>query len=172
MFGAQLAKAAGARVIATTSSAEKAEKYKTVVGVDEVINYRETPEWSAEVRKLTDGNGIEHILEVGGQTTLSQSFKAVQIGGHIHILGMVGGVNETGIDFNEFSMAMIINRLNLHGQAVGSTEMFRKLLEFMERHQIRPVVGKVFEWEQAVEALDYLAAGAHFGKIVIKIQQA
>jgi NADPH:quinone reductase-like Zn-dependent oxidoreductase len=65
MFGAQFAKAAGARVIATTSSAEKAEKYKTAVGVDDVVNYRETPEWSEEVLKLTGGKGVEHVLEVG-----------------------------------------------------------------------------------------------------------
>ncbi|KAG8701383.1 hypothetical protein FRC09_005396 [Ceratobasidium sp. 395] len=169
VFGAQLAKVVGARVIATTSSADKAEKYRKLVGANEVINYRETPEWSEEVRKLTDGKGVEQILEVGGQTTLPQSLKAAQVGGHIHILGMVGGFEGTDINFAEFSMAMILGRLNLHGQMVGSKVMLQRLVEFMEKHKIKPVIGKAFEWGQAVEAFDYMAAGAHFGKVVIKI---
>ncbi|KAG9127693.1 hypothetical protein FRC07_010766 [Ceratobasidium sp. 392] len=169
VLGAQLAKVAGARVIATTSSAEKIETYKSIVGADDVVNYRETPGWSEEVLKLTDGKGVEHILEVGGQTTLSQSLKAAQVGGHIHILGTVGGFEQTGINFGEFSLALILGRLNLHGQAVGSKEMFQRLVDFMEKHKVKPVVGKVFGWNQAVEALDYTAAGAHFGKVVIKI---
>jgi threonine dehydrogenase-like Zn-dependent dehydrogenase len=133
VFGAQFAKAVGARVIGTTSSAEKAEKYKTVVGVDEVVNYRETPEWSEEVLKLTAGKGVEHVLEVGalspsvllriqlmwacdmigGQTTLGQSLKSTQVGGHIHILGIVGGINDSAINFGELSYAMIVGRLNV-----------------------------------------------------------
>ncbi|QRV90721.1 Zinc-binding dehydrogenase [Ceratobasidium sp. AG-Ba] len=170
VFGAQLAKAAGARVIATTSSAEKIEQYKSIVGVDDVINYRENPNWSDQVLALSKGGGVEHVLEVGGQTTFLQSLKSTQFGGHIHILGIVGGNTNDGINFGEFSFLTITRRLNLHGQAVGSKDMLKRMVKFVEEHNIKPVVGKVFDWEHAVEAFDYIAAGSHFGKVVVKIQ--
>ncbi|KAG9127690.1 hypothetical protein FRC07_010763 [Ceratobasidium sp. 392] len=169
VIGAQLAKAVGARVIATTSSKEKAEKYKAL-GVDEVINYRENPEWSKKVRELTGGEGVERVLEVGGQGTLIQSVKSIKREGLVHVIGFVAGQGNPTETINDLTMMLVFGQGTLAAISVGSKEMAEKLDVFLAEHKIKPVVDRVFGWNEAIEALDYQFKGSHFGKVVIKIE--
>jgi NADPH:quinone reductase-like Zn-dependent oxidoreductase len=121
--GLQFAKAAGARVIATTSSAAKAEILKKL-GADHVINYKETPEWGDEAKKLTGGAGVDHVLEVGGAHTVTQSLKALAIGGLVTIIGWIAGPGETGPSFPQILSSMGVVR----GIVVGSREQFEAMV--------------------------------------------
>ncbi|KAF8708109.1 Zinc-binding dehydrogenase, partial [Rhizoctonia solani] len=114
VFGAQLAKAAGARVIATTSSKEKAAKYKDL-GVDEIINYREVPEWSSKVKELTGGRGVEQVLEVGGQGTLMQSLKSIKREGFVHVIGVVAQSNPGGETLHDLAMTVLFGQASMAG---------------------------------------------------------
>ncbi|KAG8777490.1 hypothetical protein FRC12_000357 [Ceratobasidium sp. 428] len=166
--GAQLAKAAGARVIATTSSKDKAEKYKAL-GVDEVINYRENPEWSEKVKELTGGEGVERVLDVGGQGTLIQSIKSIKREGVVNVIGFLGQ-GDSSETLNDLAVMLVFGQGTLSAIAVGSKEMNGKLNAFLAEHKIKPVVDRVFGWNEAIEALDYQFGGSHFGKVVIKIE--
>ncbi|CAE6404091.1 unnamed protein product [Rhizoctonia solani] len=168
VFGAQLAKAAGARVIATTSSKEKAAKYKDL-GVDEIINYREVPEWSSKVKELTGGKGVEQVLEVGGQGTLMQSLKSIKREGFVHVIGVVAQSNPGGETLHDLAMTVLFGQASMAGILVGSKAMCERLDTFMTKHKIKPVIDRVFGWSEVVDALDYQLSGSHFGKIIIKI---
>ncbi|KAF8672823.1 Zinc-binding dehydrogenase [Rhizoctonia solani] len=168
VFGAQLAKAAGARVIATTSSKEKAAKYKDL-GADDIINYREVPEWSNKVRELTEGKGVEQVLEVGGQGTLMQSIKSAKREGLVHVIGAVAQGNPGGETLQDLAMTLLFGQASIGGIVVGSKAMCERLDAFMTEHKIKPVVDRVFGWTEVVDALDYQLSGSHFGKIVVKI---
>ncbi|CAE6398134.1 unnamed protein product [Rhizoctonia solani] len=168
VFGAQLAKAAGARVIATTSSKEKEAKYKAL-GVDEIINYREVPEWSNKVKELTDGKGVDQVLEVGGQGTLVQSLKSVHREGFVHVIGVVAQGSPTNESLQDLAFMLLFNQSTMSGILVGSKAMCERLDAFMAEHKIKPVIDWVFGWTEVVDALDYQLSGSHFGKVVIKI---
>lgn len=168
VFGAQFAKAAGARVIATTSSKEKEAEYRAL-GVDEIINYREVPEWSAKVKELTGGKGVQQVLEVGGQGTLVQSLKSVEREGFVHVIGVVAQGNPAEETINDLAMLLLFGQATMSGILVGSKEMAQRLDAFITEHKIKPVVDRVFGWTEVVDALDYQLGGSHFGKIVIKI---
>ncbi|GAB1525951.1 Zinc-binding dehydrogenase [Rhizoctonia solani] len=168
VFGAQLAKAAGARVIATTSSKEKAAKYKDL-GVDEIINYREVPEWSSKVKELTGGKGVEQVLEVGGQGTLMQSLKSIKREGFVHVIGVVAQGNPGGETLHDLAMTLLFGQASMAGILVGNKAMCERLDAFMTKHKIKPVIDRVFGWSEVVDALDYQLSGSHFGKIIIKI---
>ncbi|CEL57314.1 putative alcohol dehydrogenase [Rhizoctonia solani AG-1 IB] len=168
VFGAQLAKAAGARVIATTSSKEKEAKYKAL-GVDEIINYRETPEWSNKVMELTGGQGVEQVLEVGGQGTLMQSLNSVKREGFVHVIGVIAQGNSRGETLQDLAMNLLFGQATMSGILVGSKSMCERLDAFMTEHKIRPIIDRVFGWTEVVDALDYQLGGSHFGKIVIRI---
>ncbi|CUA70505.1 alcohol dehydrogenase zinc-binding domain protein [Rhizoctonia solani] len=164
VFGAQLCKAAGARVIATTSSQVKAERYRWL-GVDEVINYREFPQWSVKVKELTEGHGVEQVLEVGGQGTLVQSVRSVKPNGYVHMIGAVAG-NTPGGGLAELGGAIVSTPVS--GHMVGSKAMCERLDKFITEHKIKPVIDRVFGWNEVIEAFDYQLGGGHFGKIVVK----
>ncbi|KDN40382.1 hypothetical protein RSAG8_08145, partial [Rhizoctonia solani AG-8 WAC10335] len=161
VFGAQLCKATGARVIATTSNQAKAERYKSL-GVEEVMNYREFPEWPAKVKEVTGGQGVEQVLEIGGQGTLVHSVKSVKANGHVHVIGAVAGSIPSG-SLAELGGAIV------SGHMVGSKAMCERLDAFITQHKIKPVIDRVFGWNEVIEALDYQLTGGHFGKIVVKI---
>ena len=162
VFGLQFAHAAGCRTIITSSSDEKLERAKTL-GADTAVNYRQTPEWSKAVRAATGGVGADVILEVGGGGTIEQSMRAIRIGGHIAIIGVVAGAG------NPFNPASLIgNSAKLQGLSVGSREMFEAMCSAIDQHRIRPVVDKVFPWEEARAAFEAMAGGEHFGKIVLQ----
>ena len=161
IFGLQFAKAAGLRALITSSSDEKLERAKTL-GSDPLVNYRQTPQWSKPVREATAGVGADFIMEVGGQGTIEQSLKAVRIGGHIAIIGVVA---QGGSGINP--AVLIGNAARMQGVFVGSRDMFEAMCRAIELHQIRPVVDKVFPWTEARAAFEAMAGGEHFGKIVL-----
>ncbi|CAE6438109.1 unnamed protein product [Rhizoctonia solani] len=168
VFGAQLAKAAGARVIATTSSKAKAEQYKSL-GVDDVVNYREVSEWSTKVKELTGGRGVDHVLEIGGEGTILHSVKSIRPDGLVHVIGAVANNTPSSGSLAEFGLAVLATPATVSGILVGSKVMCERLDKFMTEHKIKPVIDRVFEWNEVIEALDYQLTGGHFGKIVVKI---
>ena len=162
ILGLQFAHAAGYRTLITSSSDEKLARAKAL-GADHLVNYKTTPAWSGPVRAATDGRGADFIMEVGGGGTIHESMKAIRIGGHIAIIGVVAGA---GDPFNP--AALIGNSAKLQGLSVGSREMFESMCRAIDLHQIRPVVDKVFAWTDAKAAFTAMAGGEHFGKIVLE----
>ncbi|KAE9391602.1 NAD(P)-binding protein [Gymnopus androsaceus JB14] len=165
IHGLQFALASGARVIATSSSDEKL-KIITKLGAHHVINYKRTPEWHENVLELTDGRGVDHILEVGGAGSLEHSLKCIRIGGWIHIIGFVGGGTPTNV-----VSASILKSCYLRGIQIGSVAQFKDMNRLLTLHPeiTRPVIDKVFPFEEARQAFVYLRSQAHVGKIVIKL---
>ncbi|MCR5876331.1 NAD(P)-dependent alcohol dehydrogenase [Phenylobacterium sp. J426] len=162
IFGLQFAAAAGLRTLITSSSDAKLERTRTL-GADHTVNYKATPAWSKPVREVTQGRGADFIMEVGGGGTIQESMKAIKIGGHIAIIGIVAGAGEP---FNP--AALIGNSAKLQGLSVGSRDMFEAMCRFIELKQIRPVVDKVVPWTEAKAAIAAMGAGEHFGKIVLE----
>ncbi len=162
IFGLQFAHAAGYRTLITSSSDEKLARAKDL-GADHVVNYKTTPAWSGPVREATGGKGADFIMEVGGGGTIQESMKAIKIGGHIAIIGVVAGA---GDPFNP--AALIGNSAKLQGLSVGSRDMFEAMCRAMDLHKIGPVVDKVFPFTEAKAAFSAMAGGEHFGKIVLE----
>ncbi len=162
IFGLQFARAAGLRTVITSSSDEKLARAKAM-GAEHLVNYKTTPAWSGPVREATGGRGADFIMEVGGGGTIQESMKAIRIGGHIAIIGVVAGA---GDPFNP--AALIGNSAKLQGLSVGSRDMFEAMCRAIELHKIAPVVDKVFPWTDAKAAFSAMAGGEHFGKIVLQ----
>jgi NADPH:quinone reductase-like Zn-dependent oxidoreductase len=162
IFGLQFAHAAGYRTLITSSSDEKLSRAKDL-GADHLVNYRQTPEWSGPVREASGGVGADLIVEVGGGGTIEQSLRAVRIGGHIAIVGVVAGL---GSGFNP--AVLIGNSARVQGLSVGSRDMFEAMCRAIELHRIHPVVDKVFPWTEARAAFAAMQGGEHFGKIVLE----
>jgi NADPH:quinone reductase-like Zn-dependent oxidoreductase len=164
IFGLQFAHAAGYRTLITSSSDEKLARAKAM-GANHLVNYRQQPEWSQAVREVTGGVGADLVIEVGGGGTIEQTMKAIRIGGHVAIVGVVGGLG------GPFNTAMLItNSVKVQGLSVGSRDMFEAMCRAIELHGIRPVVDKVFPWTEAAAAFAAMQAGQHFGKIVLEFQ--
>ncbi|MBE5202441.1 NAD(P)-dependent alcohol dehydrogenase [Pectobacterium quasiaquaticum] len=161
LFAVQLAKAMGARVIATTSSDTKAEQLKAL-GADEAINYKEHPEWSQQVRELTDGYGVNRIVEVGGPGTFEQSIKAIAVGGQVSIVGVVAGLQGT-IEF----MSMFRSHAHYQCIALGSRQDLEDLVRFITEHNIHPIIDSRFAFDDAKLAFERLMTRNVFGKIVV-----
>jgi NADPH:quinone reductase-like Zn-dependent oxidoreductase len=162
LFALQFARMAGARVIATSSSDAKLQKAREL-GASEGVNYRHTPQWAKAVKQATAGKGVDHVVEVGGAATLTQSLHAVRVGGHIDVIGILSGVSA------EIPSVLILHKsVHLHGIYVGSREMFEEMNRAIALNRMRPVVDRVFGFEETAAALAYLESGAHFGKIVIR----
>jgi len=162
IFGLQFAKAAGYRTIITSSSDEKLERAKAL-GADHLVNYKSTPDWAKAVRELTGGVGADFIMEVGGAGTMQQSLRAVRIGGHIAVIGVVAGAGE-GLN----PAVLIGNSAKLQGLSVGSREMYEAMCRAIALHRIEPIVDKVFPWTEAGAAFGAMQGGEHFGKIVLQ----
>lgn len=162
IFALQFAKMAGARVIQTSSSDVKLQRLR-LMAADEVINYKATPDWDKPVRKATGGLGADHVVEVGGAGTLPISSKAVRRGGHIALIGVLTG----GGAFDP--RLMMIKGVRLQGIFVGSRAMFEEMNRAIALAGMRPVIDRVFEFTQLHEALEYMASGAHFGKICLRV---
>ncbi len=163
IFALQFAKQAGARVIATTSGKDGKEERLRVMGADAVINYRTTPEWDRAARDLTGGVGVDHVIEVGGAGTLPLSMKSVRRGGHIALIGVLAGGGEIDPRF------IFLKQLRIQGIYVGSRTMFEAMNRAIEASGMRPVVDRVFGFDEVQNAMSYLESGAHFGKICIRI---
>lgn len=162
ILGLQFAVAAGARPIITSSSDAKLERARTLGAVG-TLNYRTTPQWGARVRELTGGPGVHHVLEVGGKDSLPQSLEAIAHGGHVALIGGLGG-------FAGAIPAGTLMRANVtvSGLYVGSRADFEAMNAFIERHRVKPVVDRVFEFSDAPAAFEYMDSGSHFGKVVIR----
>jgi len=163
IFALQFAKALGAQVIATSSSDEKLERAKTL-GADHVINYKTTPDWGRVAREMTGGKGVDVVVEVGGENTLNQSFDAARVGGDIVVIGVLGG-------FSSPVMIPVVfgKNLHIHGISVGSREQFDDMCAHIGKWKLKPVVDKVFPFDDLQDALRLMQAGGHFGKIVVKV---
>ncbi|MBA4014026.1 MAG: NAD(P)-dependent alcohol dehydrogenase [Phenylobacterium sp.] len=162
IFGLQFAHAAGYRTVITSSSDEKLARAKAL-GADHLVNYRTTEDWAGAVRQATGGVGADFVMEVGGAGTIQQSLKAVRIGGHIAIIGVVAGGAE-GVHPG----VLIGNSARLQGLSVGSRDMFEAMCRAIELHRIEPVVDKVFPWTDVAKAFAAMQGGEHFGKIVLQ----
>lgn len=163
IFALQLAKMAGARVISTSSSEAKLERLKEL-GADETINYKSQPNWDEAVLKLTDGVGVDHVVEVGGAGTLERSVKAVRFGGHVSVIGVLAGVQGS-----VSPLMVIMKAAALKGVFVGSRTMFEEMNAAIALHKLKPVIDRYYKAEQIVEALAYMESGQHFGKIVLSL---
>ncbi len=160
-FALQLAKCFGARVIALTSSAEKAERVKAL-GADFVINYKETPEWSKEVRRITEKRGAEVIVDNVGQATIQESLKAATRGGRIVTVGNTSGYNL------QFDNRLIFGKqLSYLGSTMGSAKDFTDAIELVWSGEIKPVIDRELPLTEGVAAYQALERGEQFGKIVV-----
>jgi NADPH:quinone reductase-like Zn-dependent oxidoreductase len=163
IFALQIALAAGLQVIITSSSDAKLERCRAM-GAHHTINYRETPDWAREVRRMTGGRGADLIVEVGGQGTIEQSLKAVRTGGEISVVGLLTG-RAAGFDI----VRLIPGGVTLRGINVGSAEMFENMCRALELWRIQPIIDKVYSWTDAGNALEAMSNGEHFGKIVLDV---
>jgi NADPH:quinone reductase-like Zn-dependent oxidoreductase len=163
IFALQFAKLAGARVIVTSSSDDKLRKAADM-GATGLINYRTTPNWDQKVIELTNGTGVDHIVEVGGPGTLGRSMNAVRVGGRISVIGLL-----TGGEGTVNPMPILGKQIQVQGIFVGSREMFEAMNSAMALHQLRPVIDRVFSFDEAHDAMRYMESGAHFGKVVIRV---
>ena len=160
IFALQFARMFGARVIATSSSAAKAERLKKM-GAEAVIDYRATPDWDKESMKLTGGRGADVTVEVGGAGTLPRSFLATRLGGRIVVIGLLSGMAEVD------PMPILRRNLRVQGLYVGNRQMFEAMNRAIEAAGLKPVIDKVFPFAQARDAYRHLKSQNHFGKIVI-----
>lgn len=166
--GLQIATALGLKTIITSSSDEKLKRAKSL-GATHTINYRSTPKWDEEVMHLTKGHGANLVFETGGAQTLTKSFECVAFGGCIAAIGYLSGKeDEEGTRANTNVLALKRN-VTLKGILNGPRDRFEEMLKLYEQTGIRPVVDKVFGFEEAGEAMKYLAGGSHFGKVVVKV---
>ncbi len=162
LFALQLAVALGARVIVTSSSDVKLETAKKL-GAWRQINYREDPDWGRTARELTGDAGVDHVVEVGGAGTLAQSLRALRVGGSISVIGVLSGAS-TEINI----VPILVQSVRLQGILVGSREGFEAMNRALDLHRIRPVVDRVFPFDEAREALAYFAGQRHVGKVCIE----
>ncbi len=163
LFALQFARIAGARVIITSGSDEKLARAKKL-GAADCINYRTVPDWHKRVLEITDGVGVDLVVEVGGAGTLPQSINSVRRGGLISLIGVLTG---TAGQINP--LPIIMKGIRVKGIFVGSREMFEAMNRAIRLHQLHPVIDRVFPFDETREALRYMESAAHFGKICIRI---
>ena len=163
LFALQFAKAAGARVIATSSSEEKLEKLKRL-GADTVINYKAVPDWGRKAKDLTDGRGVDHVIEVGGPGTLTQSITACRMGGHIALIGVLTGfAGEVAIP------ALFSNQIRISGISIGSRADQEDMIRAITANRSKPVIDRRFLLEEIVAAFKYFESQKHFGKVCLEV---
>ncbi|MDV2995800.1 MAG: alcohol dehydrogenase [Chroococcidiopsis sp. SAG 2025] len=163
LFGLQFAKMMGARVILTSSSDEKLDR-AIQLGADVGINYKTTSDWDEKVEKLTDGRGVDLVVEVGGSGTLSKSLRAVGYGGKVAMIGVL-----TGIAGDVSTGSILFKHIRVQGIYVGSRDLFEDMNRSISLHQMKPIIDRVFPFHEAKAALAYLESGAHFGKVCISL---
>lgn len=166
--GLQIAHAAGMKTIVTSSSDEKLSKAKAL-GADAGVNYRTNKDWQDEVLKLTNEEGADIIFENGGAQTLRKSFDCVAFGGLINCIGYLSGKQDAEGDRMNTNVLALRRNVTLKGILNGPKDRMEEMVKFYEKNRIRPVVDRVFPFEQAKEALEYLFSGGHFGKVVVRV---
>lgn len=163
IFGLQFAKMSGARVIITSKDDKKLGRARKL-GADMTINYTTTPDWHEKVLEMTNGRGVDYVVEVGGAGTLARSFQSVGFRGQVSLIGVLSGREG---DTNPHPL--MLKNARLVGIMVGSRVMFEEMNEAIAVNGMHPVVDKVFPFENAADAYAYQLAGKHFGKVVIKV---
>jgi NADPH:quinone reductase-like Zn-dependent oxidoreductase len=165
LFALQFAKLVGATVILTSSDDTKLARAKAL-GADHLINYRTEPEWSRPVKALTGGRGADLIVEIGGAGTLAQSIRAVRVGGTIAMIGVVAGAAASNIPVP----LVVMQQVRMQGVTLGSRADFEAMLRACTAARLRPVLDEQrFAFDQALAAFARMAAGQHFGKIVVDV---
>ncbi|SEJ58002.1 NADPH:quinone reductase [Sphingomonas sp. OV641] len=163
IFALQFAKAAGATVIATSSSDEKLDRLREM-GADHLINYRQDEKWGETARKLTGGRGVDHVVEIGGSGTMPQSIAAARIGGHIALIGVLAGIGG-----NVPTVFVMQQNQRIVGLTVGARRHQQDMIRAIEANGIRPVIDRHFPLEQIADAFRHQESGKHFGKICLDI---
>jgi NADPH:quinone reductase-like Zn-dependent oxidoreductase len=163
IFAIHFAKAAGARVIATSSSDAKLERLKTL-GADHVINYKDTPEWGRKAFELTGGRGVDEVVEIGGPGTMAQSIAACRVGGHISLIGVL-----TGVSGEVPTAALFSKNITVSGITVGSREHQDAMIDAIDANGIKPVLDQDFPLDRIADAFAHQASQQHFGKITLSI---
>ena len=164
MFALQFARLAGARILVISSSDEKLARARSL-GADEGINYRTTPDWDGEVLRLTQGRGVDHVIEVGGAGTLGRSIASVASGGRIQLIGVLTG--RSGEPPSPYGL--LGKQASIQGVFVGSRGHFERMNAAIASHRLEPVVDRIFGFDEAPAAYRHLEQGTHFGKIVIRL---
>ena len=164
VWGLQIVVASGGSVIITSSSDEKLVRAQTM-GAAKVINYKTTPDWDKEVWRLTQKRGVDHVLEVGGPETLGKSLASVASGGHIAQIGVLTGFEAPNVSL----FPLVSKNATMSGIYVGDVESFTDFVRFLDATKVRPIVDRVFPFEQAREAYEHMKSGAHFGKVVVSV---
>jgi NADPH:quinone reductase-like Zn-dependent oxidoreductase len=162
LFALQFAKLLGAHVTILSSSDAKLER-AAALGADAGINYATTPEWHKPARAASGGAGFDHIVELGGEKTLPQSLRCVRAGGTISLIGVLSGAT-----LNAPLGLVVTRQVRLQGITVGHRDGFEAMMRALDQHRSRPVIDRVFDFEQLPEAMAYLKSGAQFGKICIR----
>ncbi|SOF00527.1 NADPH:quinone reductase [Burkholderia sp. OK233] len=165
LWALQLARAAGVFTIVTSSEDEKLERARSL-GANATVNYRTSPEWQDEVLQLTEGAGVDVVVEVGGEGTLARSLKAAGSGGTIVVIGRVSGGGGVSIEPG----TLIGGAKRLVGITAGSRAMLEQLVRFVDVNKINPAVDRVFPFSEAPSAYEYLAGSRHFGKVVVDMR--
>ncbi|RMR24956.1 Oxidoreductase zinc-binding protein [Pseudomonas syringae pv. antirrhini] len=163
IFALQFAKMVGATVIATSSSDEKLERLQAM-GADHLINYRKDSNWGETARKLTGGRGVDHIIDVGGPSTLQHSMNAARVAGHISVIGILSGVAGQ-LEF----VPALVKQLRMQGVLVGSRTQQQDMIRAIDANGMRPVMDRSFPMTDIVEAFKYQETNQHFGKICLDI---
>jgi NADPH:quinone reductase-like Zn-dependent oxidoreductase len=165
-----LAKAAGARTIITSSSDDKLEFVQKKYGVDHIINYKSTPDWAAEAKKITGGEGVDYILENGGSGTIKQSIECIKMGGSIAVIGFLATAKQE--DMPDVAGLALSKGCIVRGITVGSKQLLEELVQFVVTKGLEPPVEKTFGFspEDVMAAYEYMQGGSHVGKICISIE--
>ena len=164
VFALQLAKTYGATVIATSSSEEKLEKLKAL-GADHLINYKTHPEWGKEVLKLTNNEGVDHVVEVGGAGTFSESVRCTKLAGHIALIGVLSGPSVSEIILPR----IFLKQIRLSGIAMANQDSQIAMVDYLEKNEIKPEISDSFELADLAAAFQHQIDNKHFGKISIDI---
>ena len=162
LFALQFARLAGARVIITSSHAAKLERAKGL-GADVGLNYATDPAWDDAVRAATAQVGADHVIELGGAGTLEKSLRAVKRGGTISLIGVLAGLGQVD------PMPILMRGVRVQGIYCGSRAMFERMNRAIVQHSLKPVIDRVFPFDQTPQAFEHMARGGHFGKIVIRV---
>jgi NADPH:quinone reductase-like Zn-dependent oxidoreductase len=163
LFAAQFALLLGAQVIVTSSSDEKLRRARELGAVGG-INYKTSPAWDERALAMTEGRGVDHVIEVVGADNLTRSLNAVRMSGTISVIGLLGG---TSAQIETFGF--VEKNVRLHGILVGSREMFEEMNQAIAEQTLQPIVDSVFGFDEVPAALRYLETGSHFGKVCVRI---
>ena len=161
IFALQFAKARGATAIITSSSDEKLDKAKTL-GADHTINYKTHREWHEQVREITAGRGVDHVVEVGGPGTFERSLQSIRPAGTISMIGLLSEGQPNVIP-------ILLQAALIRGIYVGSVDLFQKMNRTVTSHRLEPVIDRVFGFDEVPDAYAHLASQKHIGKVVVRI---